>query len=174
MNPMISIVPKALAILLVLMAFPCTSTFAQPKWQVAKHTTDYQEWQRLPVGSGFPVETFAFYDFDGDGKTDVFTAYRGAFQYSSGGRTSWRTLNTRFSDSNTHGNGVDWEDLRFGDIDGDRKMDVFFPWKGNFVYVSAGKGDAIILRKADVPIDHVFIGDFDGDRKAEIFYKPRR
>ncbi|MBX2874505.1 MAG: VCBS repeat-containing protein [Saprospiraceae bacterium] len=164
---------KALAVLTVLVLLS-EFAIAQPKWQVAKHTTDYQEWERLAVGSGFPVETFAFHDFDGDGKTDVFTAYRGAFQYSSGGRTGWRTLNTRFSDSNTHGNGVDWEDLRFGDIDGDRKTDVFFPWKGNFVYVSAGKGDAIILRKADVPIDHVFIGDFNGDRKAEIFYKPRR
>lgn len=173
MKTSISLLGKTVALLVLLVA-SAGFTFAQPKWQVAKHTTDYQEWQRLPVGSGFPVETFAFHDFDGDGKTDVFTSYRGAFQYSSGGRSSWRTLNTRFSDSNTHGKGVDWEDLRFGDIDGDRKTDVFFPWKGNFVYVSGGKGDAIILRKADVPIEHVFIGDFDGDRKAEIFYKPRR
>lgn len=171
---LLSLFSKVICVFLLLMAFSTPSAIAQPKWQVAKHTTDYQNWQRMPVGSGFPVKTFAFHDFDGDGKTDVFTSYRGAFQYSSGGKTSWRTLNTRFSDSNTHGNGVDWENLRFGDIDGDRKMDVFFPWKGNFVYVSAGKGDAIVLRKADVPISQVFIGDFNGDRKAEIFYKPKR
>jgi hypothetical protein len=169
-----SLFSKVISAFLLLMALSTPSAIAQPKWQVAKHTTDYQDWQRMPVGSGFPVKTFAFHDFDGDGKTDVFTSYRGAFQYSSGGKTSWRTLNTRYSDSNTHGNGVDWEDLRFGDIDGDRKTDVFFPWKGNFVYVSAGKGDAIVLRKADVLISQVFIGDFDGDRKAEIFYKPKR
>lgn len=171
---LLSLFPKVISVFLLLMALSTPSAIAQPKWQVAKHTTNYQDWQRMPVGSGFPVKTFAFHDFDGDGKTDVFTSYRGAFQYSSGGKTAWRTLNTRFSDSNTHGNGVDWENLRFGDIDGDRKMDVFFPWKGNFVYVSAGKGDAIVLRKADVPISQVFIGDFDGDRKAEFFYKPKR
>lgn len=82
-------------------------------------------------------------------------------------------LNICFSDLNIYGNGVDWEDFCFGDIDGDCKMDVFFFWKGNFVYVFGGKGDVIIFCKVDVLIEYVFIGDFDGDKKVEIFYKFR-
>lgn len=147
---------------------------AQPKWQITEHGSDYQDWKSLGVGSGFPVNTFAFHDFDGDGKTDVFTSYKGAFQYSSAGKTKWQTLNTRFNDSNTYGNGAKWEELRFGDFNGDGKTDVFMPWRGNFVYVSGGKGNPIIMRPADVPIADVFLGDFDGDGKTEIFYKPRR
>lgn len=63
---------KGITVVLMLMALSKPSAIAQPKWQVAKHTSDYQDWQRMPVGSGFPVKTFAFHDFNGDRKAEIF------------------------------------------------------------------------------------------------------
>lgn len=146
-----------------------SNLIAQPKWQTSASGNNYKSWKKHSVGSGFPHHTFELHDFDGDGITDVFTSYKGAFQYSSGGKTLYRTLNTRFKDENNYGKGVKPEQLRFGDFDGDGKTDVLFPWKGNFVYCSGGKGNPIVLRKADIPIQYIRLGDFDGDGITDIF-----
>ena len=142
----------------------CSSAQAQPKWRIAKSGT--ATWQDQPVGSGWAIPIHSYHDFDGDGKTDIFTAKNGQFLYSSAGKTTWKTLNSRYAHA-----GLTSDDLRFGDFNGDKKMDVFFKYKGYYGYVSVGNSQFIRLRKADVPLNQLGFGDFNGDGKTDIFWQ---
>ena len=125
-------------------------------------------WQNLAY-AGTPLADLRFGDFNGDGKTDVFTAQPGAGGYrwliSSGGVGNYTQINT--SD-------VPLSDLRFGDFDGDGKTDVFsvalrpdgfLQWR----YSSAGVGTWQNLAYAGTPLQALRFGDFDGDGKTDVF-----
>jgi FG-GAP-like repeat len=60
-------------------------------------------------------------DFNGDGKTDVFTTWGGKWRVSYGGTTAWKILNT---------SSVGVSDLRFDDFNGDGKTDILTIWGG--------------------------------------------
>lgn len=146
----------------LLLVFLCTTLTAQSKWQFSSAGT--AGWQSLPVGSGWDYSDYRFHDFDGDGKTDVFTVKNGQWLFSSAGATTWKTLNAAFADQNIRA-----KNLRFGDFNGDGKMDVFLEQKGYWGYVSGGKGRFIQLRKAETTIDKIGFGDFNGDGKTDLF-----
>ena len=129
------------------------------------------------LAKGPPLSNIDFGDFDGDGKTDVFStapichAPDGAHQwmFSPGGAQNFQNLATgprlelltheplRMS-------------LRFGDFDGDGKTDVFTHVPGDnpvqYVFSSGGVKDFQNLTKGSA-LYH--FGDFDGDGRTDVF-----
>jgi len=109
-------------------------------------------------------------DFDGDGKTDVFSIQQrpdGLYQwyYSSGGAANYKPLNYAKQPI---------EDLRFGDFDGDGKTDVFAVDKRSdglyqWYYSSGGTANYKPLAYAKQPIEELRFGDFDDDGKTDVF-----
>ena len=89
-------------------------------------------------------------DFNGDGKTDVFSrASDGSWRYVSGGSGTW--IEAGLSSSN-----IPLSELRFGDFNGDGKTDVFstieedgaLRWR----YASAAKGTWINLTRSGIAL----------------------
>ena len=138
------------------------SSDAQHKWQVSSGGS--AEWKSQAVGSGWELGSRHYADFDGDKRDDVFIYKNGQFLISSGADRSWKGLNSSFS-------GLNFSSLRFGDFNGDGKTDVFFKWKTDYGYVSAGVGKFIRLRKADIPLNRLGFGDFNGDGKTDILWQ---
>ncbi len=110
------------------------------QWRYASAGIAYsQKWVPLAYDPTPPAD-LRFGDFDGDGRTDVFSAVtddHGALQwrYSPGGNQTWVSLaydETPLSD------------LRFGDFDGDAITDVFTisPEDGGYRWWSSSRGTA--------------------------------
>ncbi len=128
-------------------------------------------WRNLKKDQ-MPLRRLGFGDFDGDGKTDIFSivdAYpfnsgKLQYRYSSGGTQEWRDLAVA---------DVPFEDLRFGDFNGDGKTDVFTAtWTGKtyqWKYLSGGNGTWINIANAGNPLDQLRFGDFNGDGKTDVF-----
>ena len=57
-----------------------------------------------------------FCDFNGDGKTDVFSLANGQWSVSYGGASGWQRLNSKLSS--------DLGELAFGDFNGDGRCDI--------------------------------------------------
>ena len=124
-----------------------------------------REWKRIG-GSAVAPEDLRFGDFDGDGKTDVFSAAPSTggsydWQFSPGGSLGWDQLrSTRFS--------VD--QLKLGDFDGDETTDVLTKdWK----FYPGGKDAPVQLMRNDQlsritfqsapTLNTVYVGNFDTD-----------
>jgi hypothetical protein len=99
-------------------------------------------------------------DFDGDGKTDVFSTWEGKWRASFGGKTEWKIINT--SD-------VGVEDLRFGDFDGDGKTDAFTTWSGKWRVSFGGNTEWKVINTSDVEVADLRFGDRDGNGKTDVF-----
>ncbi len=112
--------------------------------------------------SSIPLENLRFGDFNGDGKTDVFTKIDNQWKYSSEGKSKW--INLEISE-------IPIEYLRFGDFNGDGKTDVFTKWGNRWMYSSAGKSKWINLEISEIPIEYLRFGDFNGDGKTDVFTK---
>ena len=122
---------------------------------------------------------FAFGDFDGNGKTDVFRHTGSAWRVSFDGTGTWVTVKT---------DSTPLEDLRFGDFCGDQKTDVFrsvvVPGESSFWQCTPGEDAAggtwgawQILRSdfgTIYPVTNLAVGYFDPTdagptKKADIF-----
>jgi hypothetical protein len=107
------------------------------------------------------LSSLRFGDFDGDGKTDVFTTTNGQWRYSSAGLTSWKNLAVA-SES--------LESLRFGDFDGDGRTDVFTTTDGQWRYSSAGLTSWKNLALSGCPLSALHVADdFTGDGVSDVF-----
>jgi VCBS repeat protein len=102
-------------------------------------------------------------DFDGDGRTDVFTANGTGWFYSRGGVRPWEFL--RASNKRIR-------DLGFVDVDRDGITDVLYrSGDGALGWIkSAGGGDVQPLTTSPVPLRDMRVGDFDGDGRVDLFY----
>jgi len=112
-----------------------------------------------------------FLDFDGDGKTDVFSLKLrpdGFYQwrYSSGGVTGW--IDNMAYDARP------LSDLRFGRFDTNKKTDVF-AWRplpdGSYQWMYSADGYGAwqdLAYASDYPWTLGF-GDFDGDNRTDVF-----
>ena len=108
-------------------------------------------------------------DFDGDGKSDVFTRHiafpNAQWVYSSGGTANYQNL--AIASANTF--------LAFGRFDNDLKTDVFgaIPTSNtyDFDYSSGGAATFVTLSSMNfVPrLDQLRFGDFDGDARTDVF-----
>jgi len=82
-------------------------------WWVAKNGHNFVPTQTSTV----PAAQLRFGDFDGDGKTDVFTTGGGAWKYSSAAASTWQTLPGAPGVSDVTG-------LIVGDFDADGRTDI--------------------------------------------------
>jgi Tol biopolymer transport system component len=106
-------------------------------------------------------------DFDGDGKTDVFSVipedgqYR--WRFSAGARRPWQNLGRSV---------VEPSGLRFGDFNGDGKTDIFsIGPNGQWRYSDGGvtAWQPLFQDPDQIPLADLRFGDFDGDGKTDIF-----
>jgi photosystem II stability/assembly factor-like uncharacterized protein len=107
-----------------------------------------------------PLDTLRFGDFNGDGRTDVFTVSGTEWRYSDAGQSSWiHLLNST----------VPFANLRFGDFNGDGRTDVFTVSGTQWNYSSAGQTSWINLVNSTVPFANLRFGDFNGDGRTDVF-----
>ncbi|QED29791.1 VCBS repeat-containing protein [Microvenator marinus] len=116
-------------------------------------------WRYL-TASSFGMDRLALGDFDGDGKTDVFSTSSGKWRWVTSGLGSWKDLNT---------SNVTIENLGFGDFDGDGKTDVFNANGSAWRYSSGGSSPWTTLRNATETLSSLVLADFDGDGKTDVF-----
>jgi hypothetical protein len=122
------------------------------------------EWQEVN-SSQVKLSDLRFYDFDGDGITDVFRT-NGEHWYvaTNGGRNDW----VKWRDSQ-----VSLSKLRFGDFDGDKKTDIF--WSdgntGKWKISKGGKSGWTIWNTSQVSVSDLSFGDFNGDGKTDVFWQ---
>src|SRR5215475_1296558 len=107
-----------------------------------------------------PPEKLRGGDFNGDGKTDVFTTWGGEWRVSFGGNTAWQIINT---------SAFDVSDLRFGDFNGDGKTDVFAAWGGKWHVSSGGTTSWNDHNTSVVGVADLRFGDWNGDGKTDVF-----
>jgi Tol biopolymer transport system component len=106
-------------------------------------------------------------DFDGDGKTDVFSTIpeEGLYlwRFSAGARQPWQNLGRSV---------VEPADLRFGDFNGDGKTDLFsIGPNSRWRYADGGvAGWVSFFRDPDqTPLAELRFGDFDGNGQTDVF-----
>ncbi len=100
-------------------------------------------------------------DFDGDGRSDVFTIENGTWKISFGGTTRWKTV----------GRGTySMHSLRFGDFNGDGRADIFYANDGawNVHYFPFSGGWKQINEDTVNHPARFWFGDFNGDAVTDV------
>ena len=113
-----------------------------------------------------PDSNIAIGDFNGDGKTDVFTEIEGYWKVSDGGKKDWKITANAWQ-------GV--ELLGFGDMNGDGRTDMLSHnnndkgawWQ---VHYSPPQGGWKYLHDSRVRPERITYGDFNGDGLTDGFY----
>jgi len=126
--------------------------------------TGDQDWKAPWTGASLdsPLRDLRFYDFDGDGTTDIFRVRGGAWFLLDPVSLIWQVLNNQAPD-------LPVEELGFADLDGDNAIDVLW---------SDGTGALFWSRKGSLPPQRLHpsgfpsmremrLGDFDGDGQAD-------
>ncbi|QRK06877.1 VCBS repeat-containing protein [Archangium violaceum] len=129
----------------------------------------YLGWQMSSGGSGlwqslnasdYNLPDLRLYDFNGDGKTDVFRADGWRWWVSYSGTGAWTLIN---ASEYTLGS------LGFGDFNGDGKTDVFRADGSRFWVSYSGTGTWTQLNASGYTLGSLRFGDFNGDGRADIF-----
>ena len=99
-------------------------------------------------------------DFDGDGRSDVFSKNGSQWRYRNGGVGGWINLAS---------SAAALEELRFGDFDGDGRTDIFLQeadgnWRVSWAGTSAWDDTSLANSTALLRF-----GDFDGDGRTDVF-----
>ncbi len=101
-------------------------------------------------------------DFNGNGKTDLFAKDGSRWMVMYDGKGTWQELNT---------SSIPVEELRFGDVNGDRITDIIRVNPRNKVEVSyGGKSQWTEITDAGEQNKMIQVGDFNGDGKTDIVY----
>ena len=128
------------------------------------------------TNGGGPAPRAARYDFDGDGRADVWWRHD-----QTGGSSMYRMNGSAVASSTgiSAETDLNWKIAGFGDVNGDGRNDVI--WRHattgvNYVYLMNGATvtSAIqINREADLNWEIAAVADFTGDGKADIFWRNR-
>ena len=125
------------------------------------------KWQPL-AASRLGIGELRLGDFDGDGKTDVFSLANNQWSVSFGGLSPWRRLNRKLSSS--------LGQLAFADFNGDGKTDVARA-AGRTWQVSLGGATAWQTlqtgRSEPLSVGMLF-GDFTGDDRVDVLQHGER
>ena len=131
--------------------------------QVNRNIYSQPHWHRLNTSTA-RVDEVLIGDFDGDGISDVFSAWGGRWYVSYAGTSAWTEINNVETS---------FESLRIGNFIGDSRSDILAKDKVNkrWVVSNGGTGDWEPLRSADENrgVDDILLGDFDADGKTDFF-----
>ncbi len=151
---------KQLILLAAVMVIACNLS-AQQNYQWRYSDGGTNSWQNLKSDAAAPAD-LRFTDFNGDGKTDVFTSANGQWKYASGGTGAWVNL---ASDPATP-----LANIAFGDFNGDGTTDIFqVNSSGQWQYSSGGTMSYTTLRTDNTAFASLRFGDFNGDGKTDVF-----
>ena len=152
---------RAAATSIAALAFISSPSAGQGSWYVSD--AGEGTWQRIN-GSCIEQKRLRAGDFDGDGKTDVFTANAkgGYWHVSYGGTTKWQQINK---------SQIPIDDLRLGDFDGDGRTDVLTSSvKDGYWHISyGGNTQWKQVNKSGFDVDELRFGHQDSDRKTDVF-----
>lgn len=130
-------------------------------------------WQIIS-GSDVDVSDLRLGDFNGDGITDVFSAWGGNW-YVSVIQVNGQNV-TATSWQNISGSNVSLSDLRFGDFNGDGRTDIFATWGGKWrvSYTSASGNNVTagtwqIINTSNYKVGSLRFGDFNGNGITDVF-----
>lgn len=111
----------------------------------------------------FPVDQLRFGDFNGDGKTDVFSYYEKFWWVSWGGKTIWEKLRNdqiRYPIAQ----------LLFGNFDqGSKSTDILYLSNTSWNYSFNGKTAWNSIPNSDADVLTISFGDFDGNGVMDAF-----
>ena len=127
------------------------------RWRVSWGGTG--RWEEINT-SRVGFDRLAFGDFNGDGKTDVFTSDGQRWRVSWGGTSRWEEINT---------SQVGFDRLAFGDFNGDGKTDVFTSDGQRWRVSWGGTSRWEEINTSRVGFDRLAFGDFNGDGKTDVF-----
>lgn len=101
-------------------------------------------------------------DFNGNGKSDFFASIGERWMVLYDGAGTWQEINN---------SSISVDELRFGDINGDRVTDIIRVSPNKKVEVSyGGKEGWTVLTDAGEQNLKIQVGDFNGDEKTDIVY----
>lgn len=101
-------------------------------------------------------------DFNGNGITDFFAVNGGNWMVLYDGKGAWQKINRSHIPINN---------LRFGDINGDKITDVLYADLDGAILVSyKGIGSLVKINQVDENYRDIRVGDFDGDDKTDLVY----
>jgi len=99
-------------------------------------------------------------DFNGNGKTDLFAKKGDLWMVLYDGKGTWQTINS---------SSIPVSELRFGDVDGDKKTDILRSGPGKKIFVSyGGVGQWTVITDAGEQNQMHQVGDFNGDGKVDL------
>lgn len=123
-------------------------------------TYSYRSGSKKHLGkSAYETKDLVFGDFNGDGKTDVFSIWSNTWYVAYGGTSGWILLN---------GSAVPKDWLLFGDFNGDGKTDVFTIAYNKDWMISYG-GISKWINRSGHDNGQLAIGDFNGDGRSDVF-----
>ena len=128
------------------------------QWNVSYGGTE--RWASLR-NANIAAEDILLGDFNGDGRTDVFTIWDEKWRVSYGGTNDWEILKSNSKSK--------LKNLKLGDFDGDGKTDVFTTFSGKWHVCYGGKGDWTTINTSAKTVNNLALGDFNGDGKADVF-----
>jgi hypothetical protein len=99
-------------------------------------------------------------DFDGDGRTDVFTQHGYNWDVSWGGASQWDKINL---------SGPILGNAAIGDFNGNGRADVFYADGHTWFVSDDGVGVFHALDASGYRVPELRFGDFDGDGKTDVF-----
>ncbi|HZR84092.1 MAG TPA: FG-GAP-like repeat-containing protein [Candidatus Binatia bacterium] len=118
------------------------------------------EWTSLRNPSDLQLRDLAFGDFDGDGRSDIFTTDGSSWLISYTGSRQFMRVNA---------SSVRLGPLRFGDFNGDGKTDVFTIHGRTWTVYYGGMGPGVAINDLGGNLATMAVGDFDGDGRADVF-----
>jgi hypothetical protein len=107
-------------------------------------------------------------DFDGDNRCDVFTTSGNQWLISRRGTSEWVPIGANPVSPNSSGL-VPFEQLRFGDFNGDGRMDVFMSSNGQWFFAAPGIHGWQPLEFSGIPVQQLRFGNFNDDRITDVF-----
>lgn len=125
--------------------------------------------QTMPIVAQFrdtvvPLPALAPFDFNGDGRSDVFWRNQAENRI-------WRSASSSATQAISRV-AADWKAVGVGDFDGDGRADILWR-KGNqnVIWKSGNSSTTIPVSRVGVEWQVAGVGDFDGDGKADILWR---
>jgi hypothetical protein len=109
------------------------------------------------------MDQYRFGDFNGDGKTDVFSLANHQWSVSWGGATKWQRLNAELS-SNLN-------ELVFGDFNGDGRCDIARAHDGGFQVSWGGTTpwqQISVPSQSQATFSGTLLGNFGGGSRTDV------
>ncbi|WP_025666930.1 FG-GAP repeat domain-containing protein [Aquimarina megaterium] len=137
-----------------------TINYPKPETMHIRAEFDKYKWVDLG-GSGYQPNNLKIADFNGDGKTDIFSTTGNDWQIAYSPIVGWEKVNYSPSYNLTN--------LKFGDFDGDGKTDTFKSNGTNWSISKGAKTTWIEIGSSDYDLSQLLTGNFNSNITTDVF-----